>query len=208
MDASLEELCRIRRLAIMGGTFDPIHFGHLLIAEQAREAERLDAVVFVPNGRPVFDKAHVVTPAEERFNLCAKAIEGNPYFHVSRIEIDRPGPSFTVDTVEHFRTNLPNLDELFFITGADAVLDILTWHEYDRLINTCDFIAATRPGFQLDRIREMLSTDLLNHVRFLSSPGLDISSTDIRRRVKLGESIRYLTPDSVEQRIREAGLYV
>jgi nicotinate-nucleotide adenylyltransferase len=197
----------IRRLAIMGGTFDPIHFGHLLIAEQAREAERLDSVVFVPNGMPVFQKPHSVTPAEERYNLCSLAIAGNPFFSLSRIEIDRPGPSFAVDTVKHFRDKLPLLEALFFITGADAVLDILTWHDYEQVIKMCDFIAATRPGFQLDRLREMLRSDLVAHVRFLAIPGLDISSTDIRRRVNLGQSIRYLTPESVEARIQEVGLY-
>jgi nicotinate-nucleotide adenylyltransferase len=198
----------VRRLAIMGGTFDPIHYGHLLIAEQAREAEQLDSVVFVPNGRPVFNKSHPVTPAEERYHLCSLAIQGNPYFSLSRIEIDRPGPSYTIDTVQKFRVAYPNLQALFFITGADAVLEILGWHEYDRLIDQCEFIAATRPGFKLDSLSEMLNPVFLERIHFLSIPGLDISSTDIRQRVKKGQSIRYLTPDNVRQRIDHAGLYL
>ncbi len=197
----------IRRLAIMGGTFDPIHFGHLLIAEQAREAQRLDSVVFVPNGRPVFDKARVVTSAEDRYEMCRAAIESNPYFTLSRVEIERPGPSFAVDTVLEIRDLYPDLEALFFITGADAVLDILGWHEYDRLIDQCEFIAATRPGFKLERLSELLSPALMHRIHFLSIPGLDISSTDIRERVACGRSIMYLTPDSVISRIRDCQLY-
>ena len=196
-----------KRLAIMGGTFDPIHFGHLLIAEQAREAMELDMVVFVPNGRPVFEKPHEVTSAEERFRLCSLAIAGNSRFSLSRAEIDRPGPSFAVDTVQEFRKLYPNLDALFFITGADAVLDILGWHEYARLIDQCEFIAATRPGFKLDRLNELGSETLRGRIHFLTIPGLDISSTDIRARVTRGHSIRYLTPDPVVRRIDEVGLY-
>jgi nicotinate-nucleotide adenylyltransferase len=191
----------------MGGTFDPIHFGHLLIAEQAREAQCLDAVVFVPNGRPVFDKSHRVTAGEERLHLCSLAISGNPWFSLSRIEIDRPGPSFAVDTVQSFWAAYPDLEALFFITGADAVLEILTWRDYGRLIDQCEFIAATRPGFKLEKLPEMLEPSLLERVHFLAIPGLDISSTDIRERVTRGQSVRYLAPDLVVERIKEIGLY-
>jgi len=207
MDLTQNSAKPVRRLAIMGGTFDPIHFGHLLIAEQAREAQKLDSVIFVPNGRPVFDKAHKVTPAEERYLLCSLAIAGNPYFSLSRTEIDRPGPSFAVDTVAEVREAYPDLEALFFITGADAVLEILGWHEYDRLIDQCEFIAATRPGFKLDRLSEVLQPTLLERIHFLAIPGLDISSTDIRERVSRGQTIRYLTPEPVTARIAEIGLY-
>jgi nicotinate-nucleotide adenylyltransferase len=192
----------------MGGTFDPIHFGHLLIAEQAREAKQLDSVVFVPNGRPVFDKSHAVTDPDERFRLCSLAIAGNPWFSLSRVEIDRPGPSYAIDTVLSFRAAYPNLEALYFITGADAVLDILTWRDYNLLIDQCEFIAATRPGFRLDKLPEMLEPHLVNRVHFLAIPGLDISSTDIRGRVNRGQSIRYLAPDQVVDRIAEIGLYL
>jgi nicotinate-nucleotide adenylyltransferase len=207
MDRPTDISSPIRRLAIMGGTFDPIHFGHLLIAEQARESQRLDLVVFVPNGRPVFDKAHKVTLAEERFRLCGLAIAGNPKFTLSSAEIDRPGPSFAVDTVNEFRQAYPDLEALFFITGADAVLDILGWHEYDQLINQCEFVAATRPGFKLEDLSNKLEAGMLEKINFLAIPGLDISSTDIRQRIGRGQSIRYLTPDAVVQRIQEIGLY-
>jgi nicotinate-nucleotide adenylyltransferase len=207
MDSSIGDKSGARRLAIMGGTFDPIHFGHLLIAEQAREFQNLDSVVFVPNGTPVFDKRHKVTSAEERYHLCSLAIAGNPWFSLSRVELDRPGPSFAIDTVNIFRSTYPNLEALFFITGADAVLDILGWYNYDQLIDQCEFIAATRPGFKLDNLNDLLEPSLLKRIHFLAIPGLDISSTEIRKRVSLGQSIRYLTPDAVVKRIEQIGLY-
>ncbi len=197
----------MQRLGIMGGTFDPIHYGHLLMAEEAQQAFALDEVVFVPNGRPAHKNAYGVSLPEDRYAMTRLATESNPCFSASRIEIDRPGLSYTIDTLRSFRAMYPVLEQLHFITGADAVLEILTWHEYDHLVNECRFIAVTRPGFVLERLSEITDAEFLKHVSFLPIPGLEISSTDIRQRVREGRSIKYLTPEPVEAYIKQQGLY-
>ncbi len=197
----------MQRLGIMGGTFDPIHYGHLLMAEEARQAFALDEVVFVPNGRPAHKKAYLVSSPEERYAMTLLATGSNPCFSASRIEIERPGPSYTIDTLREFRALHQDLETLYFITGADAVLEILTWHEYDHLVRECQFIAVTRPGFVLDRLPEIVDAAFLDRVHFLPIPRLEISSTDIRKRVREGRSIKYLTPEPVEAYIQQQGLY-
>ena len=197
----------MQRLGIMGGTFDPIHYGHLLMAEEARQAFALDQVVFVPNGHPAHKKAYLVSSPEDRYAMTLLATGSNPFFTCSRMELERPGPSYTIDTLRAFHTLYPDLDALYFITGADAVLEILTWHEYDKLADECRFIAVTRPGFVLDRLEEMLDAEFLHQISFLPIPGLEISSTDLRRRVREGRSVKYLTPAAVEEYIRQKGLY-
>ncbi len=197
----------MQRLGIMGGTFDPIHYGHLLMAEEARQAFALDEVVFVPNGRPAHKKAYLVSSPEDRYAMTRLATVSNPHFSASRIELDRPGVSYTIDTLRAFRSLYPELEEQYFITGADAVLEILTWHEYDQLARECRFIAVTRPGFVLERLSGITNTEFLSRVSFLPIPGLEISSTDIRRRVHEGRSIKYLTPEPVEAYIEYHGLY-
>lgn len=197
----------IRRLGIMGGTFDPVHIGHLLMAEEACQAFALDRVIFVPNGRPAHKKSYVVTQPEDRFRMVEMATASNPHFCCSRIEIDRPGPSYAIDTIRQFRIDYPELDALYFITGADAILQIFTWHEYEALMRECLFIAVTRPGFILEHIWEIMPLELVEHVTFLTIPGLDISSTELRRRVREGRSLKYLTPESVERHIAATGLY-
>ena len=197
----------MERLGIMGGTFDPIHYGHLLMAEEARQAFALDRVVFVPNGRPAHKKAYAVSSPEDRYAMTLLATASNPHFRCSRMEIERPGPSYTIDTLRAFRAAYPGLDALYFITGADAVLEILTWHEYDRLIEECRFIAVTRPGFALERMRDVVNAEFLDRISFLPIPGLEISSTDLRRRVRDGRSVKYLTPEAVEAYALQNGLY-
>lgn len=198
----------MRRMGIMGGTFDPIHYGHLLMAEEARQAFALEQVVFVPNGRPAHKKAYLVSQPEDRYAMSLLATASNSAFACSRVEIDRPGPSFTIDTLRHFRREFPELDALYFITGADAILEILTWHEPERLMDECLFIAVTRPGFVLERLGDIIAdSDFLQRVSFLPIPGLEISSTDLRRRVRSGRSIKYMTPESVEDYIRRQELY-
>ncbi len=197
----------MQHLGIMGGTFDPIHYGHLLMAEEARQAFALDQVVFVPNGRPAHKKAYLVSSPEDRYAMTLLATGSNPCFSCSRIEIERPGPSYTIDTLRAFRQRYPDLDALYFITGADAVLEILTWHEYDNLVRECQFIAVTRPGFVLERLSELVDAEFLHRVSFLPIPGLEISSTDIRRRVREGRSVKYLAPEPVEAYIQQQGLY-
>lgn len=191
----------------MGGTFDPIHYGHLLMAEEAREAFALDSILFIPNSRPPHKKPYAVSSAKDRYAMCLLAISTNPSFACSRIELDRPGPSYTVDTIRQIREDKPDLSALYFITGADAVLEIVSWHEHEELIASCEFIAVTRPGFVLDRLNELLDQEYLSRIHFLPIPGLDISSTDIRRRIRRGRSIKYLTPEPVEAYIHQRGLY-
>jgi len=197
----------MQRLGIMGGTFDPIHYGHLLMAEEARQAFALDQVVFVPNGQPAHKKSYRVSSPEDRYAMTLLATESNPYFTCSRLELDRPGPSYTIDTLRSFRTLYPDLDALYFITGADAVLEIISWHEYDKLIEESRFIAVTRPGFVLERLEEILEAEFLHQISFLPIPGLEISSTDLRRRMREGRSVKYLTSESVEHYIHQHGLY-
>lgn len=197
----------MQRLGIMGGTFDPIHYGHLLMAEEARIAFALDRVMFVPNGRPAHKKIYAVSSPEDRYAMTLLATASNPDFSCSRLELERPGPSYTIDTLRAIRQRHPDLDALYFITGADAVLEILTWHEYDKLAQECRFIAVTRPGFVLERLAEIADKAFLDRVSFLPIPALEISSTDLRRRVREGRSLKYLTPEPVEAYIRQQGLY-
>lgn len=191
----------------MGGTFDPIHYGHLLAAEEARCRFALSQVIFVPCGIPPHKKTYEATPAEHRYAMTVLATASNQYFAVSRVEIDRPGPSYAVDTVKIFQHQLGEESELFFITGLDAVLEILTWKSHDELIQLCRFIAVTRPGYDAQKLREKLPPSYLTKIDLLVIPGLDISSTMIRERVRKGEPIRYLTPDAVCDYIVKHGLY-
>lgn len=191
----------------MGGTFDPIHYGHLLMAEEARTAFALDRVMFVPNGRPAHKKVYAVSSPEDRYAMTLLATASNPDFSCSRLELERPGPSYTIDTLRAVRQMYPELEALYFITGADAVLEILTWHEYDKLAQECRFIAVTRPGFVLERLAEIADKAFLDRVSFLPIPALEISSTDLRRRVRDGRSLKYLTPEPVEAYLRQQGLY-
>ncbi len=197
----------MQRLGIMGGTFDPIHYGHLLMAEEARIAFALDRVMFVPNGRPAHKKIYAVSSPEDRYAMTLLATASNPNFSCSRLELDRPGLSYTIDTLRAIRQLYPELEALYFITGADAVLEILTWHEYDKLAQECRFIAVTRPGFVLERLADIADKAFLDRVSFLPIPALEISSTDLRRRVREGRSLKYLTPEPVEGYVREQGLY-
>jgi nicotinate-nucleotide adenylyltransferase len=185
------------RIGLMGGTFDPVHHGHLVAADEARYAFRLDRVLFVPAGAP-WQKGQEVTPASERLAMTVLATQDNPAFDVSRVEIDREGPTYTIDTLRALRTQQPDAD-LFFITGADAIGAILTWKDPDEALDLATFVAVSRPGHDLH--------DLDPRVKVLEIPALAISSTDIRRRVREGRPIRYLVPDQVAAYIEERGLY-
>ena len=193
------------RLGIMGGTFDPIHYGHLVTAEQARESLDLDAVLFMPAGSPAFKP---VTPAEDRYAMTVLATAANPAFLASRFEIDRPGVTYTADTLHALRDFYPPQVKLYFITGADAIIDIVTWHDAERIAELATFIAATRPGFDIDTARARIKeSGLPFDVRYIQIPALAISSTNIRKRVARGMSVRYLTSESVLGYIRKRRLY-
>lgn len=189
----------------MGGTFDPIHYGHLVTAEEALVQFNLDKVVFMPTGNPVRKTHREVTPAEHRYLMTVIATASNPDFDVSRMEVDRPGPTYTVDTMLALRTDLGPETDLFFITGADAVWEILTWKDSEVLADVCSFIAATRPGYDLSRFSRDDADRM--HVEFMEVPALAISSTDIRSRVAERRPIRYLLPEAVAAYIRKNRLY-
>ncbi len=191
-----------KRIGLMGGTFDPIHNGHLVCAEEARHQFSLDEVVFIPSGIPWQKKQ--VSDAEDRYLITMLATAPNEHFSVSRIEIDRGGQTYTHDTLEMLRSFYGDRAELFFITGADAVLEILTWREPDTVLKQAHFIAATRPGFDLDRLSD---ERFAGRVSSIEIPALAISSTDIRLRVQEGRPIRYLVPREVARFIEVRNLY-
>ena len=194
------------RLGVMGGTFDPIHYGHLVTAEEALWQFELDEVVFVPTGQPWMKEDRVVTAGEHRYLMTVIATASNPRFRVSRIEVDRSGPTYAVETLQELRRQAEEDVELFFITGADAMLEILHWKDPQEVLSLAHFIAATRPGYDIARFEKEAPT---RHPRVsvMDIPALSISSTDVRRRVREGHSIRYLVPEGVNAYIRKAGLY-
>ena len=191
----------------MGGTFNPIHIGHLVTAEEALFAFGLDEVVFVPAGQPWQKDREDVAESEHRYLMTVIATASNSHFRVSRIEIDRPGPTFTVETLRALRDQRGDV-ELFFITGADAILQILTWKDPKEVLSEARFIAATRPGYDLDRLEKELPEGFGDRVHVLEIPALAISSTDVRRRVREGRPVRYLLPEGVARYIEKNGLYL
>ena len=198
------------RLGIMGGTFDPIHMGHLVTAEEACQQFNLNNVIFMPSGEPPHKDKRNITAAEHRYLMTMLAVVANPCFTLSRMEIDSGITSYTVDTVRRFCDLYGSNLKLYFITGADAILDITTWKDYKELLESCSFIATSRPGYSLQKLREVLGpafTVVMRHIHLLEVPAMAISSTEIRRRVAAGKTIRYLTPRPVEQYIYKNKLY-
>ncbi len=189
-----------RRLGVMGGTFDPIHHGHLVAASEVAAQFHLDEVVFVPTGEP-WQKSHRrVSPAEDRYLMTVIATAENPQFSVSRIDIDRGGPTYTVDTLRDLRALNPETD-LFFITGADALGQILTWRDSEELFSLAHFIGVTRP------VTSSRTRSARGGVSLVEVPALAISSTDCRARVAKGDPIWYMVPDGVVRYIDKRELY-
>jgi nicotinate-nucleotide adenylyltransferase len=193
------------RLGVMGGTFDPIHFGHLVAAEEALVQFNLDKVLFMPTGRPVRKTHRHVSSGEDRYLMSVIATASNPDFEVSRMELDRPGDTYTVDTMSALRAQHGANAELFFITGADAVREILTWKDAERFAGLCTFIAASRPGYE-SAVLDAGGRPAPN-VEYMEVPALAISSSDIRERVRTRRPIRYLLPEAVASYIYKNGLY-
>jgi nicotinate-nucleotide adenylyltransferase len=189
----------------MGGTFDPIHLGHLVAAEEARWQFRLDQVLFVPAGRP-WQKPATVSPAEDRYLMTVIATAANPGFAVSRLEIDGPGPTYTVDTLRRLRAELPEGTRLLFIGGADLLQQLHTWREPEQVLELAELIAASRPDFDLDGLVQRLP-GAAGRVHRMEIPALAISSSDIRDRVASGAPIEYLVPEGVARYIQKRGLY-
>ena len=188
------------RLGVMGGTFDPIHHGHLVAASEVASMFELDEVVFVPTGEPWHKPAaQQVSPAEHRYLMTVVATASNPRFTVSRVDIDRPGPTYTIDTLRDLKAARPEA-ELFFITGADAMAQILSWKDIQELWSLAHFVGVTRPGHVLENMGR-------EDVSLMEVPAMAISSTDCRRRVAEGKPVWYLVPDGVVQYIAKHRLY-
>ncbi|MDO8682243.1 MAG: nicotinate-nucleotide adenylyltransferase [Armatimonadota bacterium] len=194
-------------IGILGGTFDPIHYGHLIIAEESRLKFGLEKVIFVTAGDPPHKQDYTVSDAEHRYAMTVLATETNPFFECSRMEIERPGPSYTVDTILAFQEMVGQGTGIYLITGADAVLEIPTWHQPERLLSLCKLITATRPGCDLAELEKRVPAEYLERIIFLEVPGIYISSTDLRARVQQSRSIRYMVPDAVEQYVARRQLY-
>lgn len=198
------------RVGISGGTFDPIHYGHLIVAEQAREKFNLDRVLFIPTGNPPHKNAFEITEAGYRFNMVESSVRSNRFFEASRIEIDRKGHTYTVDTLNQLREIYGQAAGLYFIIGADVVFDLLTWKKAEEVFKQCEFIAVLRPGFEEKSFRERiyyLKKEYSAVIHTMEALQIEISSTEIRRRIREGLSIKYLVPECVEEYIAGKGLY-
>ena len=202
-----------KKIGIMGGTFNPVHHGHLVTAQEALDQFDLDEVIFIPTGDPPHKIDDLLAHAEDRYLMTVIATSSNSSFFVYRIEIDRKGKSYTIDTVKELRKLFGSDSELYFITGADAILEILTWKNTREIVTLAKFIAATRPGYDLSKIKE-LETTLFDdedeedqRIFIMEIPALAISSTDIRQRIKIGRPVNYLVPEGVNNYILKHGLY-
>ncbi|MBI4203166.1 MAG: nicotinate-nucleotide adenylyltransferase [Chloroflexi bacterium] len=197
------------RIGIMGGTFDPIHMAHLVLAEDARERLGLSYVLFIPTGDPWLKREKPLASPAERLRMVELAVESNAFFHALDVEVRREGPTYTADTLEYLRGDLTPQDELFFMLGMDSLAELPRWYRPNRVVELCSPVAFRRPGVS-EHVLEaaMKAAPLLRRKLILmDTPLLDVSSTDIRQRVAEGRSIRYLVPDAVEEFIRENRLY-
>ena len=193
------------RIGILGGVFNPIHYGHLVIAGEAKDKLNLDKVIFVPTGKAPHKKVKGATP-EERYQMVSLAIKGNSSFQVSPMEIEKSKlasrPTFTLETIREFM-KIYNKARIYFIVGLDEMLKISTWKEPKKLLELCKFVVVTRPGYESSKLDKRIASKVM----MLQVPGLEISASDIRKRIKTGRPIRYLLPPSVEEYIRKKRLY-
>jgi nicotinate-nucleotide adenylyltransferase len=198
----------VRRLGILGGTFDPIHHGHLVAAEEAHLQLALDRVWFLPAGNPPHKPDRPISPAPHRLRMVELAIDDKPYFAISRVDVERPGPCYTVDTLELLRAEWGMEPTIFFIMGADSLADIKTWYQPQRLLELCELAVVGRPRVEMDLPRlERQLPGLIERVHWVQMPYLEISSSDLRARIREGLPISYLVPPAVEAYIQEQGLY-
>jgi nicotinate-nucleotide adenylyltransferase len=193
------------RLGVMGGTFDPIHHGHLVAASEVASFFALDEVVFVPTGQPWQKADREVSAAEDRYLMTVIATASNPRFTVSRVDVDRGGLTYTVDTLRELRAERGDDVDLFFITGADALAQILTWRDVTELFELAHFVGCTRPGVELDS--PAIAALPPDRITLMEVPALAISSTGCRERVRADDPIWYLVPDGIVQYIAKRGLY-
>ena len=198
------------RVGILGGTFDPVHLGHLLIAEESRVSLGLDQVLFVPAGRPWLKEGQPLTGACHRVRMVELATASNPHFRVVRNEVDRQGPSYTVDTLEELRRDLPEVSGFYFILGVDAFESFHRWKEPERILELAGLVVVSRPGYAEEERDRLLARygDRRDRICLLPVHNVDFSATEIRRRAAEGISFRYHVPGSVERYIGEQGLYL
>lgn len=198
------------RIGVLGGTFDPVHLGHLIIAEEARTMLSLERILFVPAGRPWFKDDDDVTGTADRLEMLRLALEGNPHFCIDTQELERPGATYTVDTIAQLRGQMGSESEIFFIIGLDALAELARWKDPERLAGMCFFAAMRRPEFtELDVVAlDRTVPGVSGKVHLLENIQVDISSSDIRCRIQRGLPIRYLVPREVDEYIRGKGLYL
>ncbi|CCQ92623.1 putative nicotinate-nucleotide adenylyltransferase [[Clostridium] ultunense Esp] len=197
------------KIGIMGGTFDPIHNGHLILAEYARTTFGLDKILFIPTGKPPHKDKDSISSNSHRYNMTLFAINSNPYYLISSIEIQRESIAYTIDTIKYLKSKF-NYTDFYFILGSDSLYQIHKWKDYKELLGLCNFIVAKRQDLDNDNLKvkiKELSELYGSPLSILESPLIDISSTEIRNRVKKGLSIKYLVPESVEQYIEKNKLY-
>lgn len=195
-----------KRIGISGGTFDPIHYGHLILAEQIREIMKLEKVIFIPSGNPPHKTKTKVTPAVHRFNMVKLATASNPNFEVSSIELEREGYSYTIDTLTQLKQIYGPDTSLYFMTGADVIPELVTWRNFDNIFPLCEFVAVLRPGFNRESLLKEIEYYKKNYkaiIHIVDAPLIGISSTIIRERVREGKSIKYHVPESVEEYIKQ-----
>lgn len=199
----------IRRLGILGGTFDPIHHGHLVAAGEAYYQLGLDLVLFVPAGSPPHKPDRPISPGDQRLRMIELAIAGRTHFATSRVDLDRPGPCYTVDTLRLLRDEWGSETTLFFIEGADSLSEISTWYQPQRLIELCELAVVERPGVALDlSLLDGQLPGLSSRIHWVQMPSLEISSSDLRARVRGGRPISYLVPATVETYVVQECLYL
>ncbi|MFC1928414.1 nicotinate-nucleotide adenylyltransferase [Chloroflexota bacterium] len=197
-------------IGVMGGTFDPIHNGHILVAEETRTRLNLVEVIFVPAGQPWLKEDSPISSAEHRLQMVSLAIAGFPYFKLTTVEIDRAGPSYTIDTIAQLQAQVGAEDELFFILGWDSLAQFPQWRDASRLIKMCHLVAVPRPGYPLPSLNSLEASipGLSQRLVILDKPEVDISATEIRNRVTQGLSIHHLVPEPVDEYIRQNRLYI
>ena len=202
----------IRRIGVLGGTFDPVHYGHLVIAEEVYATLELTEMVFVPTGQPPHKTQEVITPAEHRLAMLELAIASNPHFTISRVDLDRPGPSYTVDTLRLLHKQWGEETAIYFVIGGDSLEDFLSWYDAAGILKQLTYLVAVRrPGYNeseeyYDQLEARLP-GIKQRLLVVEAPQIGISATDLRLRVAEGRPIKYQTPESVEQYIIEYGLY-
>ena len=191
------------KIGVMGGTFNPIHLAHLISAEQIRQGLALDQVLFVPSARPPHKSPDGIVDPEHRYQMAKLAVADNPYFFVSRIEINRKGPSYAIQTIQDLKKHYGPRCELSWIIGSDSLIEFKIWKDYDRLLDMCQFVAINRPEYPLSEV----PPDIMKRVKIFKIPFMQIAATDIRKHIRSGQSIRYLVPLAVVDYIQHHKLY-